>query len=83
MRGFMPEEGTNPVQFPDVGGLVWSWFLTLNASRQQGMSGSLAISNTEMLAFFQLEGVWPEQWELRAIRLLDGVAMESFCDSPN
>lgn len=73
----MPEEGINPEELPPVASHVWQWFLQLNASRQGGMSGPLPLSNTEILAFFQLEGLWPEPWELQALRALDGVALAS------
>ena len=74
----MPEEGINPETLPEVCASAWNWFLRLSGTRQSGMSGPLPISNTEMLAFFELEGCRPEYWEMSAIRRLDAVALESF-----
>lgn len=73
----MPEEGINPVDLPEVAWHVWEWFLQLSGSRQSGIAGPVPLSNLEILAFFQLEGVSPDGWELQAIRALDRVAMES------
>lgn len=76
MTGRMPAEGINPATIPEIAQHVWAWFLMLNACRQSGM-GPSPISHSEMLAFFTLEGIMPEGWELQAIRALDNVALES------
>lgn len=41
------------------------------------MSGPMPISNVELLAFFTLESLTPESWEISAIRALDRVALNS------
>lgn len=40
------------------------------------MGGPLPISYLEMLAFFQLEGVMQQRWEISALRTLDCVALD-------
>lgn len=77
MTGRMPEEGINPVELPQIATHVWEWFLVLSGGRQVGMNGSSPLSSMEILAFFQLEGIAPESWELNAIRRLDRVALEA------
>lgn len=79
-KGVMPEEGINPVSFPEAVGHVWEWFLHLNASRQAGMGGPMPVTYTEIAAFFNLEGVELSGWELQAIRWLDRIALEPIAD---
>jgi len=73
----MPDEGINPAPFPEAAFDVWGWFLQISRGRQSGINGPMALSSTEILAFFQLEGCMPDGWELGAIRALDMVALES------
>lgn len=79
MTGRMPEEGINPVDFPEALAHLWQWFLQLNSARQSGMSAS-PITYPDMRAFFSLYGIAPQGWELDAIRLLDGIALESMSE---
>lgn len=72
----MPEEGINPIPLPDAVRHVWSWFLQLHCARQYGHNGPQPITNSEMLAFFDLECIEPSGWEPLAIRILDRVALE-------
>ncbi len=76
----MPEEGINPVEFPDVLYDLWQWFLDLNASRTSGM-GPSPITQLDLLAYSQLHQVRFEQWQLSAIRHLDRVALSSTSES--
>lgn len=76
--GAIPQEGINPVEFPDELGHVWRWFLDLNASRQpSGMGGICAITYPDMLSYFSLRREHPTQWEMDLIKRLDGIALES------
>lgn len=72
----MPRGGVNKFDLPPAGVHVWHWFAHLSASRPVSMNGALPIPASEMLAFFMLEGVLPEPWELAALRRLDGAALE-------
>lgn len=73
----MPEEGINPVEFPDLLYDLWRWFLDLNASRQVGMGGVGPITYLELQAYSAVQGIRMEGWEIAAIRSLDRVALES------
>ena len=80
MTGRMPEEGINPVEFPDVLYDLWNWFLDLHASRGAGM-GPSPITQLDLFAYSQLHQVRFEQWQLSAIRQLDGIALNSARES--
>lgn len=76
MTGQMPEEGINPVEFPDLLYDLWHWFLRMNAGRCSGM-GPAPITEQEIGWFFRNRKIAPEVWQLDAIRMLDGIALES------
>lgn len=68
-----------PPTLPASAQFAWSYFLRLNQTRQVGgFGGFCAISYQEMLAFFTLEGVEPEGYELELIRIWDRIALEHF-----
>lgn len=73
----MPEEGINPVEFPEVGVQVWDWFIRLAAKRPQAISGISLISESQIGWFFRNRGITPEGWELEAIEALDRLALKS------
>jgi hypothetical protein len=82
MTGRMPDEGINPVEFPDVLWDLWHQFLELNASRGSGgMGGPAPITQLDMYAYCQLRRIWFEGWELNAFRLLDQIALSSISDT--
>lgn len=74
MTGRMPEEGINPVEFPDVLFDVWHWFCDLNASRQSGMSPS-PISYLDIDAYCRVMGLRMAAWEVSAIKAIDRIAL--------
>lgn len=74
MKGFMPAEGINSAEFPDVLYDLWHWFLDLNAARGGGM-GPAPITYLDLNAYASLHRLRFEGWELAAIRRLDGVAL--------
>ena len=57
----------------------WQWFLKLNARRPSGM-GVSAIPYSEMLAFFQLTGVYPDPCDVEVIEMFDRVALGVFAE---
>lgn len=75
MTGRMPTEGINPVAFPALLVEEWSWFLSLNSSRQVGMAVS-PIAEVEMESYFRNRRITPQYWQLDLIRALDNVALE-------
>lgn len=62
---------------PDAAQQAWHWFLQLNSSRQSSGFGPNPLSNAEIRAFFQLEGAWPQAWELTLIRAFDRLVMQA------
>lgn len=73
----MPEEGLNPVVFPEAASQAWEWFIRLAAKRPQAMSGIAPIPESEIGWFFRNRGIVPESWELDAIEALDRLALKS------
>ena len=70
---------SEPPLLPSAAQFAWTYFLRLNQTRQSGgFGGFCAISYQEMLAFFTLEGVYPEPYELELIRVWDRIALEHF-----
>jgi hypothetical protein len=62
----------NPTPVPTGLDYLWTWFLELSfTGRTYGQFGAMPISNTELLAWSQLNQVQLRPWELRAMRLLD------------
>lgn len=49
---------------------VWQWFCRLSARRQSGM-GPAPIGWPQIRDFFDLIRIRPDEWEVRAIELLD------------
>lgn len=76
MKGYMPEEGINPIEFPELLYDLWQAFLRLNASRSHTMDGPSRISEHDIGWFYRNRGMVPESWELDAIQMLDAVALE-------
>lgn len=66
-----------PPTLPLAAQFAWTYFLRLHNTRQQGgFGGFFAISYQEMLAFFTLEQIAPEPYELELIRVWDKIALE-------
>lgn len=75
MTGKMPEDGINPVEFPESMDQVWTWFLRLCSKRPPAMAGISPIPESEIGWFFHNRGIEPEIWVLDAINELDAVAI--------
>lgn len=50
---------------------VWVWFNDLSNSRQDSFGGECVLTYSEMLAYFTLIGVEPEDWEISLIKQID------------
>jgi len=70
-----PKELEDLVELPLHIQEVWSWFLSLNSTRSSGFAIS-AISYTEMQAFFTLQQIDAQPYEIDMIRLFDSIAMK-------
>lgn len=66
-----------PPSLPSASEFAWMYFMRLHQTRGQGgFGGFFAISYQEMKAFFDLEGTYPEPYELELIRLWDNIALK-------
>lgn len=73
------ETESEPPTLPASARYAWAYFLRLHQTRQQGGFGGFSmITYQEMLAFFTLEQVFPETYELELIRVWDMVARQKF-----
>ena len=50
---------------------IWYWFHSLHSSRQDSFGGECALTYTEMLSYFVLVDVEPEEWEVALLKRLD------------
>lgn len=72
MPGSSKGELVNPAPMPEGLDYLYAWFLELSyTGRTYTDAGPLPISNSELLAWCQLNHVLLKPWELRAFRLLD------------
>jgi hypothetical protein len=60
---------------PAAGDHVWRWFIELDASRAHNGFVPLRLTFTEIAAFADLRGLTIRDWELDAIREMDGARM--------
>ena len=58
-----------------LGKALWDAFRAM--SRPPSMSGVAEISNQEILAYQQIEGIQFNAWELGVIRMFDAIAMDA------
>lgn len=59
------DQDIEPPTLPNAAQYAWTYFLRLHQTRQTGgFGGFFAISYSEMLAFFTLENIQPEPYEL-------------------
>ena len=78
-KQLIQEANEEPPELPSAAQFAWTYFLRLNQTRQSnGFGGFFAISYQEMLAFFTLEQLFPEPYELELIRVWDKIALEHF-----
>ena len=67
-----PRELDEIIELPSVFAEVWEWFIRLNSARQSGF-GISGIPYTEMQAFFVLNDIKPELWELLILEKIDRI----------
>lgn len=75
VKGAMPEEGVNPVEFPARLDYLWSWYLSLHAQRQRFMGEPQPVSEADIGWFFSNRGIALQGWEPDAIRQIDNLVM--------
>lgn len=57
---------------------VYKWFVDLNNKRTSNGFGINPIQYSEILAYFTLIEVQPEDWEVEMISKLDSIALEIY-----
>ena len=75
MKGFIHEEIKTPPVIPQCFEYVFNWFLQLSSRRQSGFALQ-PISYSEIKAFFELQHIKPELWELDLIIAFDGIFLD-------
>jgi hypothetical protein len=77
IKGRMPDEGVNPIEFPPSMSQLWAWFAQLSAKRTPVMAGMAPIAESEIGWFFRNRGISTDGWEFDAINRLDVAAMNA------
>lgn len=72
VTGHTPPDLIEP-PFPDRASHIWQAFVELHAGRSYSGGGPNPLSWSEMLAWATLMGLGLKEWEIRAIKALDGV----------
>lgn len=57
----------------------WTWFSKLNNRRPAGM-GVSPIMYSEMKAFFELNNLNPDPYEIEVIEIFDRIALKAYSD---
>lgn len=77
--GQTPQALVGDTELPEDADYLWNWFNRLSNRRQVGMApGPLTWPQIE--AFFRLMKVRADEWELRALELLDNAWLESLAE---
>ena len=77
LTGKTPEQLIMP-EFPEMCVSVWEWFLKLHSRRTYGGFSANPITYSEMKAFFDLECIIPQPWEIKGIIELDTVMLSLY-----
>lgn len=75
--GKMPQQLADLPDLPELGMHVWNYFLELHGERGSSGMGVSKITSSGIIDWQQIEGIRLKHWEIRAIRLLDNLWMES------
>lgn len=69
--GVKPKELENLFELKKEHYELWSWFMELNESRTSNGFGMNPISYSDIAAYFSLQGIVPDKWEIDTLRRLD------------
>lgn len=69
--GRTPKELENLVELPKSCYHIWEWFGDLNNTRSEGFNGALPITYSEIKAYFELQKIEPQDWEINTIKRFD------------
>ena len=64
---------------PEDAEYLWQWFCRLSSRRQSGM-GPGPITWPQIESFFRCQGIIPEDWELKALELVDNAWLEAMAE---
>lgn len=70
----------NLIPLPPETAYLWEWYRDIEAGRQYGMSGPLPLQWGEIEAYFRLQRVRLDTWEVATIRNLDAEYIASLVD---
>lgn len=63
-------------ELPIGGAMLWEWFWELDCARAYTGSGPAPITYTDIAAWAQLTKAEPEEWEVRALKMMDSARMD-------
>jgi hypothetical protein len=78
--GDKPAELENLVELPQSMYDVWRFFIELNNARGSNGFGVNPLSYVEIDAYFRLQQIVPEVWEVSTIKKLDNIALEAYAE---
>lgn len=59
------------VELPSSCEHVWKWFIDLHSARSSSGFGINPISYSDIYSYFNLIGMYPDEWELDLIKIMD------------
>ena len=68
------------IRLPESMQITWSWFIDLHNSRTSTGYGINPITYSCINGYFSVFGITPDEWQIRAIKQLDTVAINSFVE---
>ena len=71
--GKIPPELQSMIEAPESLVQIWYWFCALNNTRSDNMQGECPITYSEMLAYFTLQNIDVDSWEIDIIKKIDHV----------
>jgi len=78
--GKVPKELEGLVELPQSCWEAWKWFIKLHSRRSSSGFSVNPLQYSEMLAYFKIQGVQPEEWEVRLIEKWDDVVLKHYQD---
>jgi hypothetical protein len=78
--GRKPKELENLVEIPDSCIEAWGWFIKLNRARSGTGFGLNPLTYSDIAAFFRLQQIVPEVWEVELIEKLDRTVMSIYAE---
>lgn len=75
--GVMPEALVNEIELPELAAHVWGYFIELHTERSNNGFGPNRINSTGIADWCKLNGISLLPWEIKAIKRIDQLWMES------